>query len=77
MTSLPANFLNLQDRGLIKEGFWADLVIFNKDTVKSRATYGDPNAKSEGIMYVLVNGHITVDKGKTTGALGGKALIFN
>jgi N-acyl-D-amino-acid deacylase len=76
MTSLPANFLNLQNRGLIKEKFWADLVIFNKDTVKSRATYGDPYAKSEGIMYVLVNGHITVDKGNTTGTLGGKTLIY-
>lgn len=77
MTSLPANFLNLQNRGLIKEGFWADLVIFNKDTVKSRATYEDPYAKSEGIMYVLVNGHIALDKGKTTGALGGKTLKFH
>lgn len=77
MTGLPANFLNLQDRGLIKERFWTDLVIFNKDTVKSRASYEDPYAGSDGIMYVLVNGKIAVDKGETTGALGGKVLKFS
>lgn len=74
MTSLPAQFLGLKDRGLVKEGFWADLVIFDHEKVKSNATYGAPQVYPSGIPYVLVNGELAVDKGKLTGALAGKVL---
>ena len=74
MTSLPATFLGLQDRGLVKEGFWADLVVFDPATVASGATYGDPYGGPEGIEHVLVNGALAVDRGELTGALAGKVL---
>jgi N-acyl-D-amino-acid deacylase len=73
-TSLPAMFLGLQDRGLVKEGFWADLVVFDPGTVASGATYGDPYGGPEGIHYVLVNGVLAKDRGRLTGTLAGKAL---
>jgi N-acyl-D-aspartate/D-glutamate deacylase len=74
ITSLPAQFLGLRDRGLIKEGFWADIVVFDPEKVKSNATYGASQEYPSGIPYVLVNGEIAVDKGKNTGALAGKVL---
>lgn len=74
MTSLPAQFLGLQDRGLVKEGFWADLVVFDAEKVKSNATYETPQVYPSGIPYVLVNGELAVDNGKLTGALAGKVL---
>jgi N-acyl-D-amino-acid deacylase len=74
MTSLPASFLGLQDRGLVREGFWADLVVFDPGTVASGATYGDPYGRPEGIEHVLVNGTLAVDRGEPTGALAGKVL---
>ena len=77
MTSLPARFLNLQDRGLVKEGFWADLVIFDPETVDSLATYGNPHVFPKGIPYVLVNGEVAIEAGEPTGALAGKALRMN
>lgn len=77
MTSLPASFLGLQDRGIVREGFYADLVVFNPKTVRSVATYGDPCLFPEGISYVLVNGRLAVDDGKPTGALAGKVLRYN
>ena len=77
MTSLPAQFLGLQDRGLVKEGFWADLVLFDAEKVKSNATYGAPHIYPSGIPYVLVNGELAVNKGKLTGALAGKVLRNN
>jgi N-acyl-D-aspartate/D-glutamate deacylase len=77
MTSLPAQFLGLPDRGLVKEGFWADLVVFDAEKVKSNATYGAPQVYPSGIPYVLVNGELAVDKGKLTGVLAGKVLRNN
>ncbi|MCW3992580.1 MAG: D-aminoacylase [Candidatus Bathyarchaeota archaeon] len=74
MTSLPANFIGLQDRGLVREGFWADLVVFDPGKVASGASYGDPYGSPEGIHYVLVNGVVAVDRGELTGALAGKVL---
>mgnify|MGYP000070600594 CR=1 FL=1 len=74
MTSLPAGKLGLQDRGLIREGFWADILIFDPNTVTDRATYQDPHQFPEGIHYVIVNGQIVVEKGKHTGKLPGKVL---
>jgi N-acyl-D-amino-acid deacylase len=77
MTSLPARFLGLQDRGIIKEGFWADLVAFDPDSVGCQATYENPNLFPKGIPYVLVNGELAIEEGKPTGALGGKVLRLN
>lgn len=74
MTSLPAAFLGLSGRGLVKQGFWADLVVFDPATVGNRATYADPFQFPEGIPFVLVNGRLAVDGGDPTGALAGKVL---
>ncbi len=64
MTSFPAQKLGLQDRGLLLEDSWADIVIFNPDTIKDKATYENPYQIPEGIDYVIVNGVIVVDYGK-------------
>jgi N-acyl-D-amino-acid deacylase len=74
MTSLPAQKFNLKDRGLIKEAMAADLVIFDPATVGDKSTFTQPHAYSQGFDYVIVNGIITVDKGKHTGARNGLFL---
>jgi N-acyl-D-amino-acid deacylase len=74
MTSLPAQKLGLQDRGMVKVGMWADLVVFDPETIADRATFSDPRRYPSGIQYVLVNGQIAVRDGRTTGALPGKIL---
>ncbi len=73
-TSLPAQRMRLADRGVIKSGMWADLVVFDPETIRDRATFEDPNQLSEGMAYVLVNGIPVVDGGKATPALPGKVL---
>ncbi len=74
MTSLPAISIDLFDRGLLKEGFWADVVIFNPATIIDKATYAEPHQYPEGIDYVIVNGEIVIDKGNHTEKLPGKVL---
>lgn len=74
MTSFPAQRLGLPDRGLLKDGFKADIVIFNPTTVKAPATKDCPKQFPIGIEYVIVNGQIVIDQGKNTGALPGRAL---
>lgn len=74
MTSLPAQKFNLKDRGLLKEGMAADIVVFDEKTVRDLATFEKPHAYSTGFEFVLVNGVLTVDRGKHTQARGGKAL---
>ena len=74
MTSAPTQRLGLRDRGLIREGFWADITIFNPRTIRDEATYEDPYRHPVGIEYVLVNGVVTVEKGRYNGALAGKVL---
>ncbi|MFL6301498.1 MAG: amidohydrolase family protein [Terriglobales bacterium] len=73
-TSLPAQRMKLRDRGLIKPNYFADITIFNPDTVKDVATYEDSNRPSQGIEYVIVNGVISIDHGKLTGQTGGRPL---
>lgn len=73
-TSMPAQKLGLRDRGVIREDAWADLVIFNAETVADRATFDSPHRYPGGIAYVIVNGVIVIDEGEHTGALPGKAL---
>jgi N-acyl-D-aspartate/D-glutamate deacylase len=74
MTSLPASILTLPDRGIIKEGYKADLVIFDPKTIKEKGTIQNGRQHPEGIDYVIVNGTITAEKGKHTGALNGTIL---
>ncbi len=74
MTSFAAQAAGLKDRGLVKEGFAADLVLFDPKTVNALATFETPNRYSAGIPYVTVNGVLVVDGGKLTGAAPGRAL---
>jgi N-acyl-D-amino-acid deacylase len=74
MTSAPAQLLRLKNRGLIKEGYVADIVIFDPMTVEDKATYEDPLQNPFGINYVLVNGGLAVENGKYTGGTYGKVL---
>lgn len=74
MTSLPAQKFELHDRGLLQPGFAADIVVFDPNTVQDQSTFEKPHAYTTGFQYVLVNGVLTVDNGKHTGARSGKAL---
>lgn len=74
MTSLPAQKFQLKDRGLLREGFAADIVIFDEKSVQDVSTFEKPHAYSKGFQYVIVNGVVTVDNEKHTGARAGKAL---
>jgi len=74
MTSLPAQTFGLNQKGLIKEGFDADITIFDPDTIIDKADYAEPDRPPEGIRWVLVNGKIAVDQGKIMGAKSGKVL---
>jgi N-acyl-D-aspartate/D-glutamate deacylase len=74
MTSWPATRMRLADRGMIREGMWADVVVFDFDGIDDRATFEAPIATPTGIDYVLVNGVVTVDKGAHTGARAGRVL---
>jgi dihydroorotase/N-acyl-D-amino-acid deacylase len=73
-SALPAQRLRLADRGVLKAGMWADVVIFDPATVRDLATFDNPNQLSEGMDYVLVNGVPVIDHAKMTGALPGKVL---
>lgn len=73
-TALPAQRMRLVDRGVLKAGMWADVVVFDPETVRDRATFENPNQLSEGMQYVLVNGVPVIDDGKATHALSGKVL---
>lgn len=74
MTSLPAQKFQLNDRGLLREGYAADIVIFDEATVKDISTFEKPHAYSVGFQFVLVNGVLTVDNGTHTRARSGQAL---
>ncbi|MBI2221233.1 MAG: D-aminoacylase [Acidobacteria bacterium] len=74
MTSLPAQRLGHRDRGQIRPGFFADLVLFKPESVAERATFEDPEQFPVGIDYVLVNGTVVIDQGRHTGATPGKVL---
>ena len=74
MTSVPAERLNILDRGLIRRGYWADIVVFDPRTVEDRADLRNPAAPPAGIKYVLVNGEIAVNESGLTGARSGKVL---
>jgi len=74
MTSLPAQKFQLNDRGLLREGYAADVVIFDENTVKDLSTYDHPHAYSQGFKYVIVNGVLTAENEKHLGIRAGQAL---
>jgi len=73
-TSLPAEMLNLRERGLIKEGYIADILVFDPLRIRDKSTYENPHQYSEGIQYLLINGVLTIDRGKYTGVLAGEPI---
>jgi len=77
MTSLPAQRLGLNDRGLLAQGMWADITVFDPETVIDRAEFVPPEATMrypEGIDHLVVNGVVTLREGEHTGALAGRIL---
>jgi N-acyl-D-amino-acid deacylase len=74
MTSLPAQKFQLRDRGMLKEGMAADVVIFDENVVGDLSTFQKPHAYSTGFSYVIVNGQLTVEEGKHNGTRGGVVL---
>lgn len=73
-TGLAAQIIGLKDRGLLREGYKADIVVFDYDDISSPATIMEPDLYPTGIEHVLVNGQFTVDAGQPTGALPGEVL---
>ncbi len=76
MSSLPASFLKMRDRGLLVRGYKADIVIFDPETVRDNGTYADARQYSTGTEYVIVNGKISIENGEYNDALNGKALLL-
>lgn len=74
MTSYPAQRLGVMDRGILRDGMYADITIFDFATIGPMGTYDDPRHQCRGVEYVLVNGQVVMDKGTHTGALPGRAL---
>jgi N-acyl-D-amino-acid deacylase len=74
MTGLPAQKLRLKDRGMIRPGFAADLVVFDPDAVSDRATYDNPHQYAKGISQVIVNGQFVIRDENHTGATPGMVL---
>jgi N-acyl-D-amino-acid deacylase len=74
MTSMNAGKIGIKDRGRLAEGMAADITVFDPNTVIDRATYEEPHQYPVGIKYVIVNGQLTIDDGKHTGALAGRVL---
>jgi N-acyl-D-amino-acid deacylase len=75
MTTLPAQILGLRDRGQLREGFAADLAVFDPAVVGETNSFEKPKSYAKGVDYVLVNGVLVIDKGQHTGAKPGKALL--
>ena len=74
VTSLPAQILGISDRGILKKGNWADIVLFYPETIGDTATYEQPKSYPEGIEYVFVNGKLVIDQQSVTGNLPGRLL---
>jgi len=73
-SAMPAATLHLADRGLLREGYFADVIAFDPATVADRATYEDPEFLALGMKYVIVNGKLAVENGAYTKALAGRPL---
>ncbi len=74
ITHLPSMTFGLKERGLIKEGFYADIVVFDYDKITDRATFEEPYRKSEGIAYVFVNGRLSVKEGEIIDTTAGRII---
>ncbi len=74
MSSATAQRLGFTDRGLLRAGYFADIVILDAEQVRDRATFEDPHQYAEGVTHVLVNGVVVVDEGRHTGARPGRVL---
>jgi len=74
MTTLPATVFRIFDRGALRPGYAADIVVFDLERLTDRATYADPHQLSEGMVYVLVNGQIALDGGTFTAVRAGRVL---
>ena len=74
MTSLPAQTFKLWERGLLRPGMAADVVVFDDQTVQDRATFEQPKQYANGFDYVIVNGQVVIEKAQHTGAKAGKIL---
>ena len=77
MTTLPAQILGIRDRGRVAVGNWADIVVFDPQTIADKSTYASPHQYAVGVVHVLVNGKAVLADGKMTGALPGKLLLHN
>jgi len=73
-TSLAADIMNWEDRGWIKEGYKADIVVFDLDNIKIKTLISNPHQHSEGVKYLLINGEVVLDNSEYTGKLTGKVL---
>jgi N-acyl-D-aspartate/D-glutamate deacylase len=71
---MPAQRLGLQDRGILRDGMKADVVVFDPERVRANATFDEPKQYPDGISHVLVNGKVVIDNNVHTGALPGRAL---
>ena len=74
MTGFPAQKLRLKDRGVLKEGYFADITIFDQETITEKATFTNPHNYSKGVKHVLVNGKLTIKDGKHEGVMNGEIL---
>jgi N-acyl-D-amino-acid deacylase len=74
VTSLPAQRERLRDRGLLKEGYFADITVFDAATIQDKATYENPVQLSQGVKYVFVNGQLEYENGQANGLRAGKVL---
>ncbi len=74
LTSLPADNLSLKDRGRLTAGAFADVMVFDPNTIQDHATYEKPHQLSTGVSYVIVNGQMALEEGKPTGAASGRVV---
>src|SRR5262249_24589919 len=74
LTALPATNLSIRDRGRLKTGYFADLVVFDPDTIQDHATFEKPHQLSTGVSYVVVNGQLALKDSKATGAPSGRIV---
>jgi N-acyl-D-aspartate/D-glutamate deacylase len=74
MTGQPASKLGLRQRGLVRQNYFADLTLFDPETVRDEATFEDPHRYPSGIPYVIVNGNVVVDDGRFNSHSAGRIL---
>ena len=74
LTSFPAENLGIKDRGLLKNGFYADIVVFDPNKIKDNATFNNPIQYAEGVEHVMVNGQIVLENGEHTNIFSGKFI---